>query len=345
MLRSGRAAMRVVAAALALPVAAWPAARSVARADVPAPPASSSSTPAPAASSTGAPASSSAPAQPAQPDGTELRRMGNDAMAAFKPGEALDDYKQAYELTHDPALLYNMARALEALEDFPEALARYEDFARQAPPELRARVPKLDELMASVRSRVSRLTVICNIPGARIIFREKTVGQTAAAGEQLVLPLSTGRGVIEVDADGYIPFQRTINLPGGGTTGVDVQLVPKAVAGLLVVGSEPGGGEVFVDGRELGNAPVEATVGAGNHKVDVRLPGYNETSTTVVVSVGERRVVTVRLGHGTPIAQTWWFWTGIGLAVAGGVVATYAAVTERGPDQGTIAPGKITVGQ
>src|SRR5258708_24207080 len=60
------------------------------------------------------------------PDGAELRRRGNDAMAAFRPGEALEHYKQAYELTRDPALLYNMARALEALQDYPEHLARHD---------------------------------------------------------------------------------------------------------------------------------------------------------------------------------------------------------------------------
>jgi hypothetical protein len=273
-------------------------------------------------------------------DAAELRRKGNDAMAAFKPGEALEDYKQAYELTRDPALLYNMARALEVLEDYPEALARYEDFARLASPELRGRVPKLDELIASLRGRVTKLSVTCNVPGARVLFREKTVGQTVGGGEALVVPSASGKGVLEVEADGYIPFQRTLDLPGGGAIGVDVELVPKAVAGLLVVGSEPGGGTVFVDGRELGTAPVEASVGAGNHKVAVRLPGYAETSTSVVVSVGERRVVSIRLGQGTPITQRWWFWTGIGVAVVGGVIGAYAATTERGPGTGTIAPGR-----
>jgi hypothetical protein len=282
----------------------------------------------------------SAWAGPPAADAGELRRRGNDAMAAFKPGEALDDYKQAYELTRDPALLYNMARALEVLEDYPEALARYEDFARLASPDLRARVPKLDELITSLRARVTRLLVTCNVPGARVIFREKTVGQTAGAHESLVVPVASGKGVIEVEADGYITFERSLDLPGGGSIGVDVEMVPKAVAGLLVVGSEPGGGTVIVDGRELGTAPVEASVGAGNHKVAVRLPGYVETSTSVVVSVGERRVVTVRLGQGAPITQKWWFWTGIGTVVAAGVIISYAALTERSPGTGTIPPGQ-----
>jgi hypothetical protein len=287
-------------------------------------------------------------APPASPDATqtapgdaaELRRRGNDAMAAFKPGEALDAYSQAYELTHDPALLYNMARALEALEDYPAALARYEDFARLAPPDLRARVPKLDELVAGLHARVARLSVTCNVPGARVMVRERAVGETVARGEALVVSLGAGKAVIEVSADGYNSFQRAIVLPGGGSVGVDVQLVPKAVAGLLVVASEPADGTVFVDGRELGNAPVEASVGAGTHQVVVRLPGYLDKSTSVVVGVGERRVVTINMAQTTPITKKWWFWTGLGTVVATGVVVTYAAMTERGADKGTIPPSQ-----
>jgi hypothetical protein len=287
-----------------------------------------------------APLPSTTTSEPLPPDATELRRRGNDAMAAFKPGEALDDYKQAYDLTKDPALLYNMARALEVLEDYPSALARYEDFARLASPELKSRVPKLDELIAALRTRVSKLSVTCNVPGARVIVREKTVGQTLAHGEALVVALAAGRGVLEVDADGYNPFQRNVALPGGGAVSVEVTLVPKAVAGLLVVGSEPGGGTVFVDGHELGTAPVEASVGAGTHQVAVRLPGFVDATTSVVVSVGERRVVTVTLGQGTPITKKWWFWTGIGAVVATGAIVSYAALTERGPGTGSIPPGQ-----
>jgi hypothetical protein len=321
-MRTGSGATRAVAALLSSAIVAAALPSSPAWADGPAP--------------------SSTPTAASPADGAELRRKGNEAMAAFKPGEALDDYKQAYELSHDPALLYNMARALEALEEFPEALTHYQDFVRLAPPELRARVPKLDELMASVRTHVARLSVTCNVPGARVLIREKTVGQTLASGQPLELPLSSGKAVIEVDADGYVPFQRMIDLPGGGTVGVDIELVPRAVAGVLSVGSEPGGGLVFVDGRELGTAPVETKVGAGNHTVAVRLQGYSDVSTSVVVSVGERRVVMLRLGQGSPITSKWWFWTGIGVAVAGGVLATYAGLTERSPDKGTIGQGQST---
>ena len=141
-------------------------------------------------------------------------------MAAFKPGEAFEDYKRAYEITRDPALLYNMGRALEALEDYPSALARYEEFSRLASPELRARVPKLDEAIASLRLRVAKLSVVCNVPGARILVRDRTVGDTAAAGEPLVVSLVAGAATLEVDADGYAPFVRSVVLPGGSSLAV-----------------------------------------------------------------------------------------------------------------------------
>jgi hypothetical protein len=273
-------------------------------------------------------------------DPAELRRHGNEAMAAFKPGEAFEAYKQAYEITRDPALLYNMGRALEALEDYPAAIARYDEFSRLAPPELRARVPKLDEAIASLRQRVASLSVNCNVQGARVLVRDRAVGDIPAPGEPLVVRLVAGPATLEVDADGYNPFLRSIVLPGGGSIAVQVQLVPKTVAGLLVVDTQPAGATVVVDGRALGNAPVEASVPQGSHDVVVRLPGFRETRTSVVIGLGERRVVTVKLGTTTPITQKWWFWAGVGTVLATGAIITYAALTERGAATGTIPPGQ-----
>ena len=279
-----------------------------------------------------------ASAAPATPDAAELRRQGNDAMAAFRPGEAAEDYRQAYELTHDPALLYNMGRALEAVDDYPAALVRYEDFARLASPDLRARVPKLDETIQALRARVARVSVVCNVAGARVLVRQKAVGQTLALGEPLVLTLVAGEASLEVDADGYNPYTRALTLPGGGNVSVDVAMVPKAFAGLLVVASEPAGAVVFVDGRELGNAPVEASVASGNHQVAVRLQGFVDKSTSVVVGVGERRAVTLDLRASPPITKQWWFWTGVGAVVLTGVGITIAAFTERSAGCGSIPP-------
>ena len=53
----------------------------------------------------------------------ELKAEGDAAFTARRYGDALKAYDKAYEAGHDAAVLYNKARAHEALEQFPEALA------------------------------------------------------------------------------------------------------------------------------------------------------------------------------------------------------------------------------
>lgn len=43
-----------------------------------------------------------------------------------------------------------------------------------------------------------------------------------------------------------------------------------------------------------------------------------------------------------PIVTRWWFWTGVGAVAAAGAAVTVAALTERAPDSGTIAPGQLS---
>jgi hypothetical protein len=260
-------------------------------------------------------------------------------MAALRPGEALEDYKQAYALSKEPALLYNMAHALEALQDYPEALRYYEQFAREASPELKGRVPRLAELVAEIRAKVTYVTVTCNVPGARVLVRDRAVGPVPTDGK-LSLALGAGPANVEVNAEGYGLFRRQVVFPGGGSSLVDVELVAKDRAGVIAVQTTPVGGEVVIDDKRVGTAPAELTVAVGSHTLVVRHPGYDDVTTQVVVHVGERREVTVGLEKRPGLTQRWWFWTGLGVVVVGGVVLTAALLTERSPDLGTIAPGQ-----
>jgi hypothetical protein len=191
-----------------------------------------------------------------------------------------------------------------------------------------------------LRSKIAKLSVVCNVSGARVLVRDKAVGDTPSHGEPLVVSLTAGSAMLEVDADGYESFQRSVVLPGGSALVVNVELVSKGRAGLLLVDSQPPGSDVLVDGRPLGNAPVEASVGAGTHEVVVRHAGFPESSTSVVVGLGERRAVTITLQRPTPLTQKWWFWAGVGAVVVAGAIVTYAELTARSADTGTIAPGQ-----
>ena len=285
------------------------------------------------------------PSPPAAPDAAErakaLKASGDAAMDSGRPADAVIAYSSAYELSADPALLYNRGRALQALTEYPRALDELERFEREAPAELKAKVPKLAELIAELRSKVTTVTIDCRIAGARVLLRDRALTTCPVAAP---LRVNAGPATLEVTAEGHFPFRRELTLAGGGAPSVVVQLVSKTTSGILVVQSPVVGTRVLVDASTAGVVPLELTVPAGTHAITLSKDGYHDAKTSAVVAAGERKVVSVPLERETPIYARWWFWTGVGVVVAGGVATVIALNTEKDPTPGTISPGIVPAG-
>jgi len=269
----------------------------------------------------------------------ELKQRGDAAIDSMRYGEAVDAYTTAYAMTKDPALLYNRGRALQALGDFPGALEALEGFAATANAELRARVPKLTELLAEVRTHVTTLVLNCNVAGARVLLRDKLVGTTPLSGR---LRFTSGAANLEVTAEGYLPYTKNLVLPGGGVLDLDVTLLSKAKSSVLVLRAPTPGTVAIVDGKVVGNPPVEVVVDPGSHKIVARAEGYADTETSAVVSSGQHKEVDLMLKQKPGITAQWWFWTGLGAVVAGGAAVTAAFLIERKPSQGDLPPGTVS---
>jgi hypothetical protein len=274
-----------------------------------------------------------------------LKKQGNDAMASLRPSEALEAYRKAYELSKEPSLLYNMGKALEAIGDYPGALARYEEFSRTAPPDLKARVPRLAELIADIKGHVTVVTIHCNVPGARVLVRDVAVGAIGADG-MLTQAFPAGPATLEISADGYARRRQQASFARGASVTIDVELASKSTAGVLHIETTPVPGDVYIDDKEVGRSPVETSVTAGTHRIVVRHEGAREVTTQAVVVVGETKQLTIDLEKTPPLYTRWWFWSTVGVVIAGGVVLTYAELKERSPDQGSIPPRIVSpVGQ
>ncbi len=292
-------------------------------------------------------ASDLASAQPKEPkgqaasDAAVLKKQGDEAMLRLGYQDALAFYEQAFVLSKDPALHYNRGRALEALSRFPEALAMFEAFVREAPPDLRARVPKLDELVEKIRLRVAVLTLRTTPTGATVRLGDAVVGEAPLDDKQV----NAGKVRLEVTLDGYEPLRREIDLLGGKKTELELALVPKDKQGTLVVRSPVAGAMVTVDGNPVGRVPAELRVAPGSHEITVDLSGYEEEARTVVITTGQRKEVDVSLRELPEVYETWWFWTiiGGGVATGGAIGLGYALTTEQAPGEGDIAPGKIPI--
>lgn len=266
----------------------------------------------------------------------ELKDAGDKAMDSLNYADALDAYQAAYKLSPSPALEYNLGRVYQALNRYPEALARIEAFKAGATPELRNLVPDLERLLGELRARVSTLEIVCNVPGARVLVDNTVVGATPLPER---LRLNAGRRTVDVQAEGYFAFHQTLDLHGAQVHSVQVTLL-RSTNGILVVDASSPGADVTIDGKRVGIVPAEQEVAAGTHTLFLRHPQFSDTTASVVVEAGQRKVVKVPL-QGKPVTSKWWFWTSLGAAAATIAVVTVAGVSTRSPDTGTIAPGRI----
>ncbi|MBM4376609.1 MAG: PEGA domain-containing protein [Deltaproteobacteria bacterium] len=270
----------------------------------------------------------------------DAKARGDAAMQALRFSEALEAYDAAYALEPGPALLYNRGRALQLLDRMPEALEAFEQFQREAPPDLLQKVAKLDELLAEVRSKVATLNLSLAPEGVEVLVD----GRAAGTGP-LASPLRLNRKdgvVLALRKEGYHSVERRLDFSKRPEQELSVTLQPKDTTAVLVATSPVAGAFVRIDGRSVGNAPSESYLQPGGHRVVVGGEGYEDAEVAVTLAKGERKTVDVPLKPTTPLYKRWWLWSAVGAAVVTGVTLGVVLTTERAADSGTIEPGQIS---
>jgi hypothetical protein len=270
----------------------------------------------------------------------DLKAEGDAAFTARRYGDALKAYDKAFEAGHDAAVLYNKARAHEALEQFPEALAAIERFDQEAPPAVRAKVTGLSTLIADIRNHVATLIITCNVPGARVTVRDVIVGETAQAA--LRVQVNRGKARVVVEKEGHASFTQELNLPGESSTTVTAILEGKADTSLVKITSTPPRAAVSIDGRAVGATPLEIDLSPKSHRLEVERDGYDKLTTTVVIEQGKPRTLDLTLAESSSVFGKWWFWTGVGAAVVTGAAVVFFATRTDDAPGGTIQPGTVS---
>jgi tetratricopeptide (TPR) repeat protein len=267
-----------------------------------------------------------------------LKAEGDAAMSASRFAEALDDYERAAAIESSPVFDYNRGRALQALGRNAEALGQLERFEGRAPPDLKARVPQLEGLLAEVRAHVGTVEIRCDVAGARV-----RIGSHVLVTTPLSKPIYVDSGPYElvVEARGYAKDKRPIDVPAGGSLELDLALVKLETSATLRVTSAATGARLSLDGEPAGQIPIEVALEPGVHRLRLELTGYDPHESRVVLAARERRELRIDLRTTPPIYVKWWFWTGIGVVAAASAVTLIAVKTERGADKGDIAPGSL----
>ena len=270
-------------------------------------------------------------------EAAHMKSAADSLMEADRYADALVIYQRAYELSADPALLYNQGRAFEALGDYPAALEKLEAFEKDAPPSIRARVPGLHDLITDLRGRIATLVVRTNAPAARLIVRQKDEG---LINVEKRLSTRAGAASVVVDADGFETFRRDVELPAGTTLVVEAILVPKVRDALVVVRTTPAALVLF-DGKALGRSPLQLRTTPGEHELIARADGYYEERVPMTLALGDRRHIELEMRSTPSLLSRWWFWTGVAVLVAGGVATAIVLTTEGPHSRGSFDPPAV----
>ena len=271
-----------------------------------------------------------AAAQPAHvpqvqaPLAQSLTGSARDAYASaqilFNNGDfagALTKYGQAYDLSKDPRLLFNMAVCARTLHAYARMQALLTQFRREAGATISPRDrDDVDAALAAIRNLVGSVRLTISEPDAAIAIDGEPVGQSPLS-DPLVLDL--GKHTVTVSKPGFASASRTVTIAGGSEAAVDVALVAHRPVAELAVAAEEGA-TIVIDGQVTALGRFDGPLPAGPHQVRVTEPGKLPYEAEADLRDGETRTMQVSLEsekHGRPV----WPWI-----VGGAVVAAGAAV-------------------
>jgi hypothetical protein len=263
-------------------------------------------------------------------DAREAYQAANALVDAHDLAGALAKYQQAYDASHDPRLLFNMAiceRDMHKYARMQALLLRYEQEARDAlAPEERG---DIDAALLAIHPLVGTVKLAVSEAGADVAVDGESIGVTPLAGPFTV---DAGSHSLRVNKPGFETIEQKIEVAGGNEATVAITFVSLVPSAHLVVSSDSGA-TVFIDGRAMARGRFDGRVTSGVHGVQVTERGKRLYEAQVELADGATRTLQVTLVD-IPSAPVWPWLVGGAVIVAGSVVGGYFLFKTREETQG-----------
>lgn len=176
-----------------------------------------------------------ASAQPAPPVGAkpevpdEGRDHFNRGVALFREGDyraALVEFRRAYAISHNYKALYNIGQTEFEVQDYAGARTSFQKYLVEGGAEIEAgRRAEVEADVKKLDGRVAKIEIKTNADGADILLDDAVIGQAPLKEPLLV---SAGRRKITVQKGALPPVTRFVEVAGGDTSSVTIDLVVAA---------------------------------------------------------------------------------------------------------------------
>lgn len=259
----------------------------------------------------------------------DARAAYESAKLLFEDGDhagALTKFKRAFELSSDPRLLWNMAVCEKELRHYARSAAlvnRYlEDGSKVISAEQRR---SATETQTALRAFYSTVQLDGAADGATVLVDGEPVGKIPLS-EPLLLDL--GIHQLRVELSDYIPFEKSIDVPGGERLQVPIVLTHAPVGQneslpRLSVTSSGERDIIAIDGKVMGSRHWEGVVAVGEHSVRVTAPHKKTYQSQLQLVSGSSRTLQINLEDEARGSTVWYWVAGGATVVAGAVVGGY----------------------
>lgn len=266
----------------------------------------------------------------------EVRGLFDQGVALLDQGrfaDALERFRRVSAVRQTPAVLYNLALAERGVGRYLYAAAHFDAWlavaAGRADP---ARVAEVRGARDECRAAVARLTLRPSSPALSLRVDDVTRDANAA------IELDPGEHVVRASGDAFEPFEAAVTLRPGESRELAVAPRARDLRTPIRIEASVEDATVVFDGQLVGRGVYVADVLPGRHAVRVRAEGHAPWEGEVHVTAGRPERLQVVLDRRRPgVVEQWWFWTGVGVVVAGaGFALGYALRPTEAPLTGTL---------
>jgi len=259
---------------------------------------------------------------------------------------ALVKFQSAYDISHDPRLLWNLAACHKQLRHY----AKIERLLRQYLDEGHSLITEADRadanaLLQTIVPLLADANIDASEPDASVYVDGEFAGKTPIGH---AIRLDLGQRKIRVEKPGFVAYEETINVGGGSAIAVIVKLPKEVHEGRLRVVSD-GGARIRIDGQDMGFGVWTGKLPSGSHTIDVAATGKQPYHSEVTLSDNQTKTLKAMLEdrrESNSGFDTTWIWVaGSALLATGLSIAGYYQFGPEhqtpNPPVGTLSPGQV----
>jgi hypothetical protein len=191
------------------------------------------------AQTAGTPASSPPATAPMSPKDEAIAHF-NKGLSLFEEQDytaALAEFRRAYQLSPNYKVQYNIGQVCFQMQDFACALRSFETYLSAGGKDLSSdRKSEVVKSVERLRARVAKIEIVTSVAGVLIAIDDIPVGTTPLAE---MVAVNAGRRKISGTADGRVGATRSVDVVGGDSIRVELDLPPIASTASVVPASAP----------------------------------------------------------------------------------------------------------